>query len=229
MHGYTMAGQAMYAITGYAQLADTEGLAVAFPDGESGPNSLAAPWNVGANVCYPGNLSDAMGDDIDFLTGMQADITQDQCIDTQHVFVTGFSMGGFFAHHIGCMRPDLARGVAAHSAGTHDFSACVNGHKPIIVMHGDADPVIPESCDVTAVSQWVQKNGCSTTVSTMTVESGHCDFYQGCPADGQVAFCVFSNMGHCWAGGAADAGVASCPAYASATQIQWDFFKMYAW
>ena len=47
-HGYTMSGQNMYDITGYPALADSEHVAVAFPDGEGGPSNLSAPV-----VCGP--------------------------------------------------------------------------------------------------------------------------------------------------------------------------------
>lgn len=228
-HGYTMSGQAMHDITEYTDLADTEGFGVVFPDGEGGPNTLVAPWNVGANVCYPGNLEQAAGDDLAFLDAMKADVALDQCVDAKHTFVTGFSMGGYFSHHVGCMRPDFARAVAPHSGGTHDFSTCVAGHEPVIVFHGDSDNVIPESCDQAAVGQWITKNGCSQTADVVAVQNGSCAYYKNCPADGQVAFCTFTGLGHAWAGGAADAGIFSAPAYASATQLEWAFFKKYAW
>jgi len=240
-HGLTMSGQAMVAITQFTALADTEGFGVAFPDGQSGPNSIDAPWNVGANTC-PGSLGatvSAPGDDFAFLDAMEADVAQDQCLDAAHVFVTGFSMGGFFAHQAACMRPDI-RAVAPHSGGTHDLSSCVTGHKPIIIFHGDSDPIIPDGCDVPGATNtpagftpsataWAARNGCAATFKTTTVAAGQCDYYDGCPADGQVAVCVLHGMGHCWAGGAADGGVFSCPAFGSATQLQWAFYKTYAW
>jgi polyhydroxybutyrate depolymerase len=240
-HGLTMSGQAMYEITQYTDLADSEGFGVAFPDGQSGPDSIDAPWNVGANTC-PGSLGatvSAPGDDFAFLDAMEADVSQDQCLDAAHVFVTGFSMGGFFAHQVACMRPDI-RAVAPHSSGTHDLSSCITGHKPIIIFHGDSDPIIPDGCDVPGATNtpagftpsataWAARNGCAATFTTTTVEDGQCEYYDGCPADGQVAVCVLHGMGHCWAGGAADGGIFSCPAFASATQLQWAFYKMYAW
>jgi polyhydroxybutyrate depolymerase len=230
-HGYTMSGQAMHDITEYSALADQEGFAVVFPDGESGPNSLGAPWNVGDGNCasYEGAVPVATGDDFAFDVAMRADVESDQCVDEKHTFVTGFSMGGYYAHHIGCMRPDFARAIAPHSGGTHDFSTCIAGHEPVIVFHGDSDPVIPKSCDDAAVEQWIAKNGCATTADVVQVTNGSCSYYQNCPADGQVAYCTFSGMGHAWAGGAADAGIFSAPNYASATTLQWDFFKKYAW
>jgi polyhydroxybutyrate depolymerase len=240
-HGYTMSGQEMVDITQYSSLADTEGFGLAFPDGQTGPDSLGAPWNVGTNVCpsVAGPPPDATGDDFAFIDAMEADVSSDQCLDAAHVFLTGFSMGGYFAHHVGCMRPDI-RAVAAHSGGTHDLGACVGGHKPIMIFHGDADPVIPVGCDDPAAlvvppgvtpsaAAWAQRNGCSTSATTTAVENGTCSYYEGCPSDGQVALCVLHGMGHCWAGGAADAGIYSCPPYASATQLEWQFFKTYAW
>ncbi|HEX3346043.1 MAG TPA: PHB depolymerase family esterase [Polyangiaceae bacterium] len=240
-HGLTMSGQAMYEITQYTALADSKGIGVAFPDGQSGPGSIDAPWNVGANTC-PGSLGatvSAPGDDFAFLDSMEADVAEDQCIDAAHVFVTGFSMGGFFAHQVACMRPDI-RAVAPHSGGTHDLATCVTGHKPIIIFHGDSDPVIPDGCDVPGATNtpagftpsataWAARNGCAATLTTTAVTGGQCDYYDGCPADGQVAVCVMHGMGHCWAGGAADGGIFSCPAFASATQLQWAFYEKYAW
>ncbi|HEV7555112.1 MAG TPA: PHB depolymerase family esterase [Kofleriaceae bacterium] len=237
-HGYTMSGQNMVDTTGYTALADAEHIALVFPDGQGGPGSLLAPWNVGDNVCpsLTGPPPDASGDDFAFLDAMKGDVESDQCLDQQHVFVTGFSMGGYFSHHTGCMRPDV-RAVAPHSGGTHVLDDCPSVHKPIIMFHGKSDPVIPDGCDdpngttpagfTASATMWAAHNGCSTTVKTTPVEMGSCSYYDGCPADGQVAVCTFDNMGHCWAGGAA--GLYGCPGYEAATQLEWSFFKQYAW
>jgi polyhydroxybutyrate depolymerase len=152
------------------------------------------------------------------------------------VFVTGFSMGGYFSHHAGCMRPDI-RAVAPHSGGTHALDDCTSGHKPIIMFHGTSDPVVPDGCDdpdgspvdgvTPAATAWAAKNGCGTTRTTVAVKNGSCAYYDGCPADGQVAICTFNNMGHCWAGGSLS--FYACPDYESATNLEWDFFKKHAW
>jgi polyhydroxybutyrate depolymerase len=239
-HGYTMSGQLMYDITGYKELADSEHIALAFPDGQGGPNTLGAPWNVGANVCpsSSGAPPNAPGDDFAFLDAIKADVAADQCIDREHVFATGFSMGGYFSHQIGCMRSDF-RAVAPHSGGTHDLSGCTNARRPIIIFHGLGDALIPPGCAdpnslpvtgaMPAAAAWAAHNGCGTATTMRTVTGGRCVHYEGCPADGQVELCTFDAMGHCWAGGAASAGVYSCPAYAAATQLEWQFFKQYAW
>jgi poly(3-hydroxybutyrate) depolymerase len=179
-HGYTMSAQAMFDITHYAQLADSEHIAVAFPDGQGGPNTLGAPWNVGTNICHGGASEppNAAGDDFAMIDAIKADITLDQCIDTAHVFVTGFSMGGYFSHHAGCMRDDI-RAVAPHSGGTHPLDTCATGHKPIIIFHGKSDTIVPDGCDDPNVSTpngatpsataWARKNGCANTTTTVSV------------------------------------------------------------
>jgi polyhydroxybutyrate depolymerase len=238
-HGYTMSGQNMYDITGYPALADREHVAVAFPDGQGGAASLTAPWNVGLNVCPADGVQPpaATGDDLAFLDAMKADIAQDQCIDTAHVFVTGFSMGGYFAHEAGCNAAGIA-GVAPHSGGTHDLAQCANAKKPIIMFHGAADPLVPAGCDDpsaiqpltegAAAARWAAHNGCAATTTSHTIDNGTCITYDGCPAGGQVELCTFNAMGHCWAGGDG-VNVYSCANYQSATELEWAFWKQSAW
>jgi polyhydroxybutyrate depolymerase len=239
-HGYTMSGQNMFDITEYTQLADTEGIALAFPDGQGGPGVAQPPWNVGANACpvYLGNPPNAPADDFKFLDTMKADIAEDQCIDAKHVFVTGFSMGGYFSHHAGCMRTDIAA-VAPHSGGTHVLDNCASQKKPIIIFHGDSDGIVPPGCDdpnapprqnvVPAATAWATHNGCDLTSQTVNVTGGTCRVYDNCPKGGQVELCTFPGMGHCWAGGPSPASAFNCPTYADATTIEWQFFKQYAW
>lgn len=239
-HGYTMSGQLMFDITEYAALADQEAIALAFPDGQAGPSSSGAPWNVGTGVC-PSTLGAppvAPGDDFALLDRIEADIAADQCIDREHKFVTGFSMGGYFSHHAGCMREDIAA-VAPHSGGTHPLDGCVTQKKPIIIFHGLADAVIPAGCNdpdatpvgnvVPAATAWAQRNGCALTSQRIDVQGGTCRVYDDCPEGGQVQLCTFTGMGHCWAGGAAGSGIYACPTYAKATQLEWQFFKQHAW
>ncbi len=239
-HGYTMSGDKMHDITQFAAIADAEGIALAFPDGQGGPDSLGAPWNVGSNICpsFSGSPPSATGDDFALLDHIKADIAEDQCLDRDHLFATGFSMGGYFSHHVGCMRSDF-RAVAPHSGGTHPLDNCVTGPTPIIIFHGSSDPLIPAGCNdpaanpvngvTPAADAWATKNGCSLATTTRAVTGGTCVRYADCPANGQVELCTFDGMGHCWAGGNASAGIYSCPEKASATQLAWDFFKQFAW
>jgi polyhydroxybutyrate depolymerase len=254
-HGASMDGAEMYGLTDYASLADREGIAVAFLDGQSTSSTAGSttldPWSVsdnGAAVCGFGNFAKNpnAGVDFAFMDAVKADVALDQCLDAKHVFATGFSMGGYFAHHIGCDRTDV-RAIAPHSGGTvASLSGCKTRHVPVIIFHGAADTLIADGCDdpngtaqtgfPPSATLWAEKNGCRATYTTVTENgaqggAGQCYEFDGCPTDGQVKLCTFTGMGHCWAGGGAgDGGPAfGCPTYASATQLEWDFFKKYAW
>jgi polyhydroxybutyrate depolymerase len=253
-HGATMTGEEMFDITGFSALADSEGFAVVFPDGQGSSSVTGAgvldPWNVfdkGQSVCGAGDLANNTNAvDFDFLDAIKADILDDQCLDAQHEFATGFSMGGYFSHHVGCDRTDI-RAVAPGSGGTiPSLTGCATGHVPIIIFHGTSDPLIVPGCDdpnspaqsgfPASATLWAQKNGCGTTYTTMPIggdagSNGQCYVYDGCPADGQVELCTFNGMGHCWAGGSNSGSGATygCPAYPSATQLTWDFWKQHAW
>jgi poly(3-hydroxybutyrate) depolymerase len=253
-HGATQNAADMVIITQYTALADTAGIAVAFVDGQNTNSSTSAtalnPWNVSDNkaaVCGAGDLVNNPNANVDFefMDEIKADMAQDQCLDSAHTFATGFSMGGYFTHHIACDRTDI-RAAAPHSGGTlASLSSCKTGHVPIIIFHGLSDPLIAPGCDdpnssaqsgfPPSATLWAAKNGCKTTYATtqemgMNGKNGQCYLYDGCPSDGQVELCTFTSMPHAWAGAAMCPGcIGSGADYVSATTLEWNFFQKYAW
>jgi polyhydroxybutyrate depolymerase len=224
-HGWLMPGEDMYKITQYDVIADRERFVVLYPDGE--PLSVG-PWNVGEGAC-PSTLlvlPTATGDDQAFVDAMIDFVEEDQCVDRAHVFMSGFSMGGYFSNETGCLRKEIAA-IGPHSGGSHDLSNCPSHRKPVILFHGTSDGLIPVACGKEARDRWVTLNGCKQTTESQPVKNGHCEYSQGCPADGQVVLCLFDGMDHGWAGGAGDTN--SFPNYESAAELGWSFFTTYAW
>jgi polyhydroxybutyrate depolymerase len=180
------------------------------------------------------------------MDAMKADMEMDQCLDDHHIYATGFSMGGYLTHHIACERPEF-RGAAPHSGGTiADLGKCKTMRMPIIIFHGTSDPLINDACDdPTAMPQsgfpasatlWAKKNGCKDTYTTVPEmgtkmgNDGQCYVYDGCPADGQVEVCTFTNMQHAWAGApVCENCIGTGAGWPSATHLEWEFFKKYAW
>jgi poly(3-hydroxybutyrate) depolymerase len=237
-HGFTMSGDMMFNITGYTELADREKFVVLFPDGD--PDSLG-PWNVGDGICGLGAFVAGLGSDQDFIDQMLAFVEQDRCIDRSHLYITGFSMGGYFANETGCLRSEF-RAIAPHSGGSHDLTLCPTQHKPVIIHHFVDDALIGYDCGVEARDRWVQRNGCSPFAPEVeTVKGGQCEYYRDCPADGQVAFCSYQVppegggeliLGHAWSGGAQNVpsgGSFAIPGTESAAELTWKFWKKYAW
>ncbi|HKU43477.1 MAG TPA: PHB depolymerase family esterase [Polyangiales bacterium] len=210
-HGFTMSGAVMQSLTGFDAVADANGFVVVYPDGDGG----ATPWNVGVGACAPGSLVDApAADSFGYLDAMRASVERDQCIDAKKIFVTGFSMGGYFSHNVGCQRGNsFARAVGPHSGGTYP-GTCPGAPVPIFVMHGDADTFIDyRACGMAARGYWLERNKCGTAFETKQVMGGSCDWYKDCDPNGQTVFCSFRGVGHAWAGGATDA--------------VWNFFELY--
>lgn len=240
-HGYTMNADQMFDITRYSNIADREGWIAIFPNGQPSTNLLSGPWNVGTPDCSSslGLLPLAQGDDQAFIDSMLQFAEADQCIDSQHVFMTGFSMGGYLANETGCARPEI-RAVAPHSGGTHDLSSCASQHKPVLIMHFQGDALIPYTCGQQARDRWAARNGCALDApDVQPVNGGSCEYYKGCAADGQVAFCSFmipsggneTFAGHAWSGGSEMGSGAqfAIPQTEDASELSFRFFKQYAW
>ena len=223
-HGFAMVAEEMYTMTGFKEVADREGFVAVFPDGNA-----FAPWNVGLDISGVGAVVDnILANDQGFIDAIIEFAKADQCIDTQHMFVSGFSMGGYFSNENGCLRSDIAS-IGPHSGGSHDLSQCPGSIKPVIIFHGDADLLITYNENgVLARDRWVARNGCSTEVDTHSVYGGTCDYNRGCPAHGQVALCHFDGMGHTWAGGLGGGRNADLNRE-SASELAWKFWKQYAW
>jgi len=238
-HGYKMNARQMYDITRYTELADREGFAVAFPNAV--PDVNRAPWNVGMGVCGNGAFVTGENDDQAFVDAIIDFADQDRCIDREHVFMNGFSMGGYLSNDAACINPNI-KGIAPHSGGTHKLDGCLVRKVPVLILHFNSDTLISYHCGLNARNEWIERNGCtSSRPEVELVWGGHCEYYRNCTEGGQVAMCTFREplggggewlLGHGWAGGAKTGRPGdrfSIAGRASATELSWKFFKKYAW
>jgi polyhydroxybutyrate depolymerase len=216
-HGFTMSGEVMRTLTWLSEVADEEGFVVAFPDGGG-----FFPWHVGTGVCGAGAAANGTTDDIAFVEAMIEDIDARHCVAKDEVFVTGFSMGGYFSNHIACERPDLVRAIAPHSGGTY-AGDCAGGPTPVMIVHGTADGLIAVDCGVEARGHWVERNGCSSQFDVVPILGGHCEQHRDCPDGGQVTLCLLDGMAHGWSGGEGFYGGGT--QYEDASWLIWSFFS----
>jgi poly(3-hydroxybutyrate) depolymerase len=217
LHGLDIPAPAMADITGLPAVAEREHLVAIFPSGSGGT------WNTGGATCGLGAFAGNSNDDGKYMDDILAAVEKVQAIDHARIFMSGFSMGGYATHNLACARPDLARAAAAASGGRTP-QTCAMKPEPIIIFHGTSDGTIAYQCGVDARDAWALHNGCSTTVTTMTVMGGHCDYSQGCPSGGEVVLCSFQGMGHGWAG-SNDPFALGGSQYESATSLMMMFFK----
>jgi poly(3-hydroxybutyrate) depolymerase len=107
------------------------------------------------------------------------------CIDTSRMFITGFSMGGFFTNSLACAHNDWFRGFAPVSGGGPGSCANAAAKPAIIIHHGTADTIVtPDSGEATR-DFWTKQNGCNATTTSI---------YTGCQTFGACAepvlYCV---------------------------------------
>jgi polyhydroxybutyrate depolymerase len=225
-HGANMSAAQMRDLTGFERLADEHGFIAVFADGDA-----ELTWNIrpaDTQVCGIGELfTNPEANDFQFVDDMIADVARSRCVDRARVFATGFSMGGYFSHHLACQRPDLLRAAAPHSSGT--YPGPCKGKVPMLMLNGTGDLVVDVDCGRSVLDLWVTRNGCSKEFERENIERGHCERQLGCPERAQVTLCLLDDMCHAWAGrgtGAllclADFG--SGPDYEDASALIWRFF-----
>jgi polyhydroxybutyrate depolymerase len=150
-----------------------------------------------AITVYPQGLSNAWTSDSTDYTFMQTlitDLESKYCIDTNRVYMTGFSQGGVFANDVACEKNSLFRAYApVEGCGPGGLNAklspvcSVADAKPaIMVIVGDSDTTAtPEQAQATR-DFWIKRNGCSqTTTSSYT----GCVTYSGCAEGKPVVYC----------------------------------------
>ena len=159
---------------------------------------------------------DALGDptswdanrDVTFFDDLLVELRSTLCIDTNRVFATGHSSGGFFTNSLACERADVLRGIAPVSGGgPNGFANCV-GPVAAWIAHGENDETVDFSSGEGSRDYWLEANGCAAD-SAMPAALDECVEY-GCEAGLPVQWCVYQD-GHDW------------PDFAP--QAMWDFFR----
>ncbi len=139
------------------------------------------------------------GYDMQFFDVLYAELTSKLCVDTQRVFSTGHSFGGYMSNAIGCYRGDVMRAIAPVAGGPPLSDDCV-GAVAAWIAHGVADPTVPFAQGEATRDHWLAQNGCSTR--SEPVEPSPCVAYVGCDGAHPVHWCAHEEagllQGHDW-------------------------------
>lgn len=181
LHGYDMNNVAV--IDRYNFNSRSGGTAITvLPQGEGPPPGDVSHW--GDQVLkstWTGNQAN-----YNFIRTLMTDLQSRFCIDTNRVFIAGFSMGGFFTNALACAHSDWFRAFAPIAGGVAGAScADASAKPPIMIHHGTADNIVEFSSGEATRDYWNKQNGCSgTSKSSYT----GCESYDTCAQP--VVFCV---------------------------------------
>ncbi|HVY40896.1 MAG TPA: PHB depolymerase family esterase [Polyangia bacterium] len=154
----------------------------------------------------PQGISNGWGNtnnqDVVFTDDMIKKVEGDLCVDTKHVFSTGFSYGGGMTKALGCQRPNVFRAIAVYSGADFLSGGCDNTTTSPIAFFGShsiTDGTNPYSSGITILNRFAMNDGCTAQTPPQPAQGSltHvCTKFQGCKAGYPVEWCAFNGGGH---------------------------------
>src|ERR1017187_4699778 len=224
LHGGTQTADDFAAGTRMNELAERDTFLVAYPEQDRAANH-GRYWN----WFQPADQHEGAGEP-SLIAGITQEIMRTHWIDDRRVYVAGLSAGGAMAAIMAAAYPDLYAAVGVHSGlpygAAHDLPSplkAINpgpppgagpvGGVPLIVFHGDQDPIVaPVNADrlthhaLQAASEAARPLGgnCEATTMSGQVSNGHAytqTSYQDATGRTIVAQWTIHQAGHAWSGG----------------------------
>jgi polyhydroxybutyrate depolymerase len=243
LHGGMGNSEHIEGVTGMSEKADEEGFIVVYPNGTS--LSGLHTWNAGFCCGY---AYETDVDDVGFIRALIEKLDKTLQIDTERIFVTGFSNGGMLTYRIGSELSDIIAAIAPVAAAiggraTEESPLWTIPNPeypvPVITFMGMEDTAVPYEGGESqvgaysylsvneSISFWIEHNNCSTIPQTTVSENGNIiiDMYNSDDNYDVILYTIVDGR-HAWPGGERGSSDADEPTQEiSATDIIWDFFE----
>jgi poly(hydroxyalkanoate) depolymerase family esterase len=220
LHGGTQSVGDFAVGTGMNALAERHIFLVAYPEQARSANAMGY-WN----WFRPGDQVKDAGEP-SLIAGITQQIMTTYTVDASRVSIAGFSAGGAMAAVMASTYPDLYVAVGVHSGLSHGaahdvasaFAAMSHGPTtssrgagravPLIVFHGDRDPIVAPVNAERLVSDTLRTAGPGTVRSTVQgqVSDGHTytrTVHRNPNGETLVEHWIVHHAGHAWSGGQA--------------------------
>lgn len=232
MHGAGLWGAAQEEMSQWDEVADREGVIVAYPS--ASPEGGLRTWRVEHDA--------GLRRDVRFIADMIDTLSARYNIDAARIYADGLSNGGGMAFVLSCTLSDriAAVGLVA-SAQTLEWGWCTDRRPvPMIAFHGTDDPVVPYRGGAMWISRtvfpsipqwvssWARRNGCSPSPAESAVAVDVVRrAYGSCANDADVELYTVLGGGHAWPGGGAlpESWLGRTTHGIDATATMWAFFR----
>ena len=234
MHGYTSNALAQQAYSNFMPIADTANFLMVYPQGTT-YNSQPF-WNAG--------ISSTLVDDISFLSDLIDSLSLQYNINSNRIYATGMSNGGFMSHTLACELSNRIAAIASVTGSIFTTQFGSNCHPtrpvPVLQISGTSDGTVPYAGNTTmqpidsVVKYWVNYNNCNSTPSFSNVPNTNTT--DGCTAEhyrylngnsgSSVELYKIIGGGHTWPGSPYTTGVTNRDMNAS--KEIWRFFNKYS-
>lgn len=167
LHGWTQYNYNFINTADYRPIADTANFILIVPQAtlENGQPK----WNI--------NLNASLADDLGFINALIDSTSQNYNINTNRVYVTGFSNGGYMSYVLACKLSDRIAAIAPVKGKMKQYlidGDCDCQHPmPIFMIYNTADHMVSyyNSPSVTdAISYWTNFNNCNTEADVTVLD-----------------------------------------------------------
>lgn len=249
LHGFAGNPRRQQSEVGWDEIADREGLIVAYPRGTGTP----ARWNAGqaeieGEAWEPRSLIGMLlgdyfetvpVDDVAFIRALILELQAMNCIDPARVYVNGMSNGGGMTNRLACQLSGLIAAAGMVAGAYSDFPGGCHPSRPIpiIAFHGVVDPIVPYEGNARArfpaiedwAADWAVRNECDPTPELVEGTEGAVTgwHYINCADDADVVFYSIADGGHTWPGGGTGAGflLGKTSQDIDASETMWEFYQ----
>ncbi|MDA0196071.1 MAG: hypothetical protein O2951_13675 [Bacteroidetes bacterium] len=216
-HGWTENAAHQRSISGFEDVAKSEGFIVAWLHG------LCKSWNAAVQCCGP--ASDNEIDDMAFVRKMIRQLVDKHDIDEQRIYVTGLSNGCAMAQRVANEASDLIAAAACMSL--HLLTPDDPQYKPVSVMTimGTKDDLYMANEDMPGAAEnferWKGKNDCKGVYEVTWISGESVAWtYKDCDGQTEVALVTINEGGHMLYEGEETT--------INTTQLAWDFMKRFS-
>ena len=248
LHGGFGDSEKIEQTSGMSEKADQEGFIAVYPDGTGKLNEMYA-WNAG--FCC-GNAYKKYVDDVGFIYALISELINNYNIDSEKIYIAGFSNGGMMTYRLGAELSDLIASIAVVSgAGGGKFTENSdlylmpepNDTVSVIHFHGMEDDIVPYEGSLPArpvsgeaysyisvnesIAPWIQYNGCITDAKEEIIADGNItvETYSGGRNNTEVVLYTILDGTHSWPDSQGEVNTEELPNYdISATDLIWNFF-----
>jgi polyhydroxybutyrate depolymerase len=235
--------------SGFSAIADREGFLVAYPSGAFGLFGFLKHWNAG-HCC--GKAAKDNIDDVGFLLKVMDDIQSDHAVDSDRVYMVGFSNGGMLTYRFAAEHTNRLAAAAPLAASLGGKASAEmplwktpkpKSPLPLIVFHAMDDLHVPYDGGISpkkkgereyisvsdSIDFWVKNNNCDPETRVNALHNGRITKkeWKDHSNENNIVLYTIDKWGHRWPGKYfSDNLDENDPLRGfSAAEIIWDFFK----
>lgn len=167
----------------------------AAPNGVNGSTPCSGTGVGDSNCGWP-----AGNNNIQLMDAVVKQVTDNFCVDMNHIYATGWSYGASMSYEVGCERP-LGGPTATANWGVRAIAIYAvrqmsGSCKPSIpigyyLSHGTNDSVLPYDTGVSLTQSYATTNGCTWATPPKASGAHICTNLTGCKTGYPVEFCSF--------------------------------------